>query len=221
MKEKIHYVIEGALGIAVIVLFALFFSNNQKIDLSGTSSLDSGSYAGSLLPIAYVNVDSLTQKYQYSIDLSEQIARKFENSHANLTEKLRKLQSEAVDFQRKVDTRSFLSEERALAEQQRLVKKQEDLQQLEAQLSKELGDEQLRLNEDLRKTIITQLKEFNKNKSYHIIFGNMRDDILYANDIYDITNEVIDFLNKNYTSTQEETSKTTAVAPTAKTTPAK
>jgi outer membrane protein len=212
MKEKIHYVIEAALGIAVIVLFALFFSGNRKIDVSETGSLDSSSYAGSSLPMAYINMDSLMLKYQYSIDLADQIARKYENSHANLTEKVRKLQSEANDFQRKVDTGSFLSQERAQSEQQRLMKKQEELQQLEAQLSQELGDEQMRLNEDLRKAIISHLKEFNKNKGYHIIFGN-RDNILYANDIYNITSEVIEFLNKNYTPASGETPKTTTATP--------
>jgi outer membrane protein len=212
MKEKIHYVIEAALGIAVIVLFALFFSNNRKSDFSGTNSLDSGSLAArGSLPVAYIDVDSLLQKYQYSIDLNEQITRKYENSHANLTEKLRKLQSEITDFQRKVETGSFVSQESAQNQQQRLLKKQEELQQLEAQLSQELGEEQLRLNEDLRKKIISQLKEFNKNKGFYIIFGNIRDNILYADDVYNITSEAIGFLNKSYTTTpQIETSTPSA-----------
>jgi outer membrane protein len=212
MKEKIHYVIEAALGIAVVVLFALFFSNNRKSDLSGTNSLESSSItATGSLPVAYIDVDSLLQKYQYSVELNEQIIRKYENSRANLTEKLRKLQSEIADFQRKVETGSFVSQESAQNQQQRLLKKQEDLQQLEAQMSQELGEEQLRVNEDLRKKIISQLKEFNKNKGFCIIFGNIRDNILYADDVYNITNEAIDFLNKNHTATpQAETSTPSA-----------
>jgi outer membrane protein len=209
MKEKIHYVIEGALCVAVIVLFALFFSGNRISNFSGNSSSDSSSFAGSTLPMAYIDVDSLMSKYQYSIDLLEQLTKKYENSRANLTEKLRKWQSEAADFQRKYETNSFLSQERAQAEQQRLIKKQEELQQLEAQLSQEFGDEQMRLNESLRKAIISQLKEFNKDKGYHIVYGKINDNILYADDAYNITNEVIDFLNKNYAATPEDTSKKT------------
>lgn len=204
MKEKIHYVIEAALGIAVIVLFALFFSNNRKTNVPGTNSLESGSLAAeSSLPMAYIDVDSLMLKYQYSIDLNEQITRKYENSRANFTEKLRKLQSEAADFQRKVETGSFVSQESAQNQQQRLLKKDEELKQLEAQMSQELGEEQLRLNEDLRKKIISQLKEFNKNKGFYIIFGSLRDNILYADDVYNITNEAIAFLNKNHTTTPQ------------------
>jgi outer membrane protein len=210
MKEKIHYVIEAALGIAVIILFVLFFSNNRKTDFSGTHSLDSSLITAGSMPMAYIDVDSLMQNYQYSIDLNEQITRKYENSRANLTEKLRRLQSEAADFQRKIETGSFLSQERAQSEQQRLVKKQEELQQLEVQLSQELGEEQMRLNEELRKTIISQLKEFNRNKGYHVVYGKINDNILYADDAYNITNEVIGFLNKNYTAAPEGTPATTA-----------
>jgi hypothetical protein len=67
------------------------------------------------------------------------------------------------------------------------------------------------LNEELRKKIISQLKEFNKNKGFYIIFGSLRDNILYADDVYNITNEAIDFLNKNHTTTpQIETSTPSA-----------
>jgi outer membrane protein len=197
MKEKIHYVIEAVLGIAVVVLFVLFFSNNKKTSFQKNTSLDSGAIAADFLPMAYIDVDSLMQKYTYSLELNEQITRKYENSRANLTEQLRKLQSEVADFQRKMETNAFLTQERAQSEQQRLIKKQDDLQKLEAQKSQELGEEQMRMNEDLRKTIIVQLREFNKGKGYHIIYGKVNDNILFADDTYNITTEVINYLNKN------------------------
>jgi outer membrane protein len=216
MKEKIHYVIEAVLGIAVIVLFVLFFSNNKKTNFSPTASLDSNAISHDVLPMAYIDVDSLMQKYTYSIELNEQITRKYENSRANLTEKLRKLQSEVADFQRKMETNSFLTQERAQSEQQRLIKKQDDLQKLEAQLSQELGEEQMRMNEDLRKTIISQLKEFNKGRGYHIVYGKVNDNILFADDTYNITREVIEFLNKNHEASSTE-KVSTLTPPPAKT----
>ena len=203
MKEKIHYVIEAVLAIAVIVLFALFFSGNKKALFPGSDALDSRLESGGSLPMAYIDIDSLIQNYQYSIEVNEQIARKYENSHANLTEKARRLQAEIDDFKRKVETGAFLTQERAKAEQDRLMKKQDEYQQLEAQLSQELGEEQMRLNIDLRKTIVSNLKEFNKDKKYHIIWGKVNDNILFADDEYDITKEAIEFLNKNHTAASE------------------
>jgi outer membrane protein len=161
---------------------------------------DDNAAAENAMPIAFIDVDSLMSNYIYSIDLNEQITKKFENSRASLTEKLRKLQSDAADFQRKAETGSFLSRERMEAEQQRLMKRDQDLQQLQAQMSQELSEEQMRMNEELRKTIITQLTEFNKSKGYHIVYGKINDNILYADDTYNVTGEVIEFLNSRYAS---------------------
>ncbi|MDR2148474.1 MAG: OmpH family outer membrane protein [Tannerella sp.] len=216
MKEKVHYLIEAVLGIAVIVLFALFLSGNRKTSFSGTDSLDSSSIADDPLPIAYINMDSLMQNYQYSVDVLEQVTRKYESSQANLNERLRRFQTEVDDYDLKAKEGTFVSEESARSQQQRLVKKQEELQQLREQLSQEFNDEQMRLNDDLRKTIITQLKEFNRGKGYHIIYGKVNDNILFSDDMYDITSEVIEFLNKNYTPPADET-----VTPAATTTPEK
>ena len=200
MKEKIHYVIEAALAIAVVVLFVLQFSDHKKPAIVNAVVTDSILAPGGAMPIAYIDVDSLMSDYTYSIDLNEQMTKKYENSRANLTEKLRKLQSEVTDFQRKVETGAFISRERAESEQQRLMKRDQDLQTLQAEMSQELGEEQLRMNEELRKTIITQLLEYNKGKGYQMIYGKMNDNILYANETYNITREVIDFLNRRYSA---------------------
>jgi len=197
MKEKIHYLIEAALAIAVIVLFILQFSGNSKqVGYSATVAGEEDTTQSASMPVAYIDVDSLMMNYTFSLDLNEQIAKKYENSRADMTERLRKFEVEAADFRRKVETGSFLSQERAENEQQRLLKKQEDLQRLEAQYAQELNDERSRINEELRKTIVEQLADYNKDKGYHIIYGN--NNILFANDGYNITAEVIEYLNKRH-----------------------
>ena len=45
------------------------------------------------------------------------------------------------------------------------------------------------------------MKVYNKEKGYQVIFSNTAEDnILLAGDAYDITNELIDLLNKSYSS---------------------
>lgn len=197
MKEKIHYAIEAVLVVAVIILFVLQFTGSTK-NAGSTAVVGSDVSSDGKMPIAFIDIDSLMSNYTYSIDLNEQMAKKVENSQANLTEKTRKFQSELAEFQRKVETGSFLSRERAESEQQRLIKRQEDLRVLEAELSQELGQEQFRMHEELRNTIIQQLREYNKDKGYQLVYGKINDNILYADDAYNITAAVIDFLNRQY-----------------------
>lgn len=197
--KNINYVIDGVLAVAVVVLFVMQFSG--KKESSVTRTIASSGNTMDVMPIAYVNVDSLLLNYNYSRDLNEIILKKQENSRANITQKARSLQSEMQDFQRKVENNAFLTRERAEQEQQRLLKKQQELQDLDNQLAQELLDEQQRLNEQLRDTVVSQLKAFNQDRGYQVVFSNtVGDNILLANDVYDITVEFMEFLNKNYSA---------------------
>ena len=138
--KNVNYVINGVLAVAVVILFVMQFSNKKETNVSRTFTTDSTSTG--VLPIAYVNVDSLLLNYNYSKDLNERILKRQEDSRANITQKARALQSEMQDFQRKVENNAFLTRERAEQEQRRLLTKQEELQNLDNQLANELMQEQ-------------------------------------------------------------------------------
>ena len=195
--KNINYIINGVLALAVVILFVLQFTGKKESGVTRTFTAEEN--ASGLLPIAYVNVDSLLLNYNYSKDLNEIIIKKQENSRASVNQKLRALQVEMQDFQRKVENNAFLTRERAEQEQNRLVKKQQELQDFDSRVAQELVAEQQRLNEQLRDTLVSQLKVYNKDKGYQVILSNtMGDNILLAGDSYDITQEVIEYLNKNY-----------------------
>ena len=197
--RNINYVINGVLAVAVVILYVMQFSDKKESGVTRTFASAEDSTA--LLPIAYVNVDSLLLNYNYSKDLNEIILKKQENSRANITQKARSLESEMKDFQRKIENNAFLTRERAEQEQQRLLKKQEELQNLDNQLAQELMQEQQKLNEQLRDTIVSQLRAFNQDKGFQVVFSNtVGDNILLAGDSYDITAELLEFLNKNYSA---------------------
>ncbi|OCW94991.1 hypothetical protein A9168_04825 [Macellibacteroides sp. HH-ZS] len=196
--KNINYIINGVLALAVVILFVMQFTG-KKNESGVTKTFAVEENASGLLPIAYVNVDSLLQNYNYSKDLNEIVVKKEENSRASVNQKLRALQTEMQDFQRKVENNAFLTRERAEQEQARLMKKQQELQDFDNRLAQELVAEQRRLNEQLRDTLVSQLRVYNKDKGYQVILSNtMGDNILLAGDAYDITKEVIEYLNKNY-----------------------
>lgn len=195
--KNINYIINGVLALAVVILFVFQFTGKKESGVTKTFTAEES--ASGLLPIAYVNVDSLLLNYNYSKDLNEIIIKKQENSRASVNQKLRSLQTEMQDFQRKVENNAFLTRERAEQEQARLMKKQQELQDFDNRLAQELVSEQQRLNEQLRDTLVSQLRVYNKDKGYQVILSNtMGDNILLAGDAYDITKEVIEYLNKNY-----------------------
>ena len=109
--KNINYIINGVLALAVVILFVLQFTGKKESGVTKTFTAEES--ASGLLPIAYVNVDSLLLNYNYSKDLNEIIIKKQENSRASVNQKLRSLQTEMQDFQRKVENNAFLTRERA------------------------------------------------------------------------------------------------------------
>jgi outer membrane protein len=196
--KNILLVLNAVLVVAVIVLFVLVLGNKTNNAVMGEFS-GSDSTLAVRLPIAYVNIDSLLLNYQFAKESNETLMKKQEDSRLDLNSRARQLQNEMAEFQRKLENNAFLSRERAEQEQNRLMKKEQDLQQLNAQLSQELMDVQQKVSEQLRDSINTFLKAYNKDKKYEMILSNTSsDNILLSNDSYDITKEVTDALNRRY-----------------------
>lgn len=202
--KHINTIVNVVLAVGLIVLYILHFTGHNNVKPTPrTAGTDSTSLSAQL-PIAYINVDSLLLNYNYSKDLNEVLIRKRENAQATLTEKARKLDAEMKEFQRKRDNNAFLSEQSFKSQQQALLKKQQDLQQLEESLTQQLGKEQQKMNEQLRDSIYKFLQEYNKDHKYQMILSNtMNDNIMVADNAYNITNEVVELLNSKYVKAEE------------------
>ena len=192
--------ISGTLAIAMLVLFSQCDKNKPETASTQGSTTSNGT--NSDLSIVYIDVDSLLLNYNFSIDLNEQIVRKQENARANFTQKARAFQTEAEAFQYKYQNNAFATTARAEQEHQRLQKKQQELAELEQKLAQELMEETERMNQQLRDTIVSHLREYKEQKGYRIILGNTggSNTIILADDEYNITSEVIEFLNKRWSS---------------------
>lgn len=195
--NKTQIVVDSILAVAVIALFTLFFT--RKPAEQAVASAENVVVADSNLPIAYLNLDSVLTQYQFAIEASDKLMTKQEDARLKLNTKARTLQSEAADFQRKLENGAFMSRDRAEQKQQELLKKQNDLQELEAKLTNDIMLENQKLNMQLADTINNFLREFNADGRYQVIFANAgKDNILQAADGYDITAEVVEALNTRY-----------------------
>lgn len=200
--KNINYIINGVLAVCIVILFILHFTGKKESSVA--PAFVAGADSAKMLPVAYVDIDSLLLNYNFSKDLNERIVTTQESYRADVNQKTSALRVELQDFQKKVDNNAFLTRERAEQENSRLVKKQQDLQAYADKLQQDLASKQQALNEQLRDTIVAQLAQFNKNKGYQIIFSNtMGDNILYTSQkAYNITAEFLEVLNKNYSSSK-------------------
>ena len=192
--NKIQILVNVILVAAVATLFVLYFSNKSN-DSTPTETASQAE----VMPVAFLNVDSLLTNYVFAQEASEKLMKKQEDARLKMNTKLRTFQNEVADFQRKLENNAFLSRERAEKEQQRLAKKEQELQELEAKLTQDIMLENQKLNMQLADSLNTFLGIFNSDGRYHIILSNnAKDNVLMASEQYDITSEVIEGMNARY-----------------------
>ena len=195
--KKTNFILNGLMALAFGVMFAQCAGNNNA---STTSAPVAGATGSSNLKIAFVEIDSLLTKYNFWNDLSEQMIKKEENIRTTLNEKGKKLEAEAREFERKIQNNGFVSRERAEQEQARLMKQQQELQELQQKLTNELAAENQKNSLELRDSINSFLKVYNQTKGYDLIISNTAfDNLLYGNPAYNITHEIVEGLNARYT----------------------
>ena len=189
--NKVQILINVVLVAAVAALFVIVLGGKKKCD-APTVALENSE----VMPIAYLNVDSLLVNYTFAQEANEKLMKKQEDARLKLNTKARTLQNEMADFQRKLENNGFLSRERAEQAQQKLAKKEQELQELEAKLTEDIMIENQKLNMQLADTVTNFLKEYNADGRYHVILSNSaKDNVLMAAEQYDITSQVIEALN--------------------------
>ncbi len=200
MKNSTPYIVSGVLAVALIVLYILHFTAGKTSGNTSGKDLSLLLNDSSItLPIAYVNVDSLLMNYNFAKDLNESLLRKEESTRATLNQRQNQINSAAQEFERKLRNNAFLSQERAQQEQERILQMNQEYQQLAERLTQEFMLEQEKLNIQMEDTIKARMIEFSKDKHYEIIYSNRTTStVLYADKKYDITNEVVTYLNNRY-----------------------
>ena len=195
--RRMKYILNGFLALAMVLMFAQCTENKTNESSNAAPAAVGGPVN---MKIAYVEIDSLLTKYRFWNDLNEMMIQKEENIRTTLNEKAKELDKEMREFQRKLENNGFASRERAEQENMRIAQKQRDLQQLQEKLTSELQTENQKNSLLLRDSINSFLKIYNKDKGYSLIISNTGfDNLLYADQAFNITSEIVEGLNARYT----------------------
>ena len=182
-----------ALAIAAMMVSC----NNQSPKMDDQPAAASGEG----MKIAYVEVDSLMTQYNFAKDYSVTLQKKSNNARNTLNQKGNALQAAMANFQQKLNNNGFQSREQAASQQAAIQRQQNDLQELQARLENELASETAKFNEALRDSLQNFLKAYNQDKKFDLILSKAGDNILMGNKKLDITQDVINGLNKRYKPT--------------------
>ena len=192
--------------LAAAAIVALASCNNESPKMDEKPAADDAGQGGSV-KIAYVEVDSLMTQYEFCKEFTLILEKKSTNARNTLNSKGQALQSAMANFQQKLQNNGFTSREQAEGQQAAIQRQQQSLQELQARLENELANETNKYNEGLRDSLQHFLAAYNKDKKFDLILTKQGDNILYAAKRFDITNDVINGLNKRYKSTLKAETK--------------
>lgn len=192
--------------LATTFAIVLTACNNQSPKIDENPASSASSEAQTDLRIAYVEVDSIMTQFEYAKEKSKELEKKSLNARNTLTQKGNQFQSAANNFQQKLQNNGFTSREQAESAQAALQRQQNDLAALQARLENELANEQQKFLQSLQDSLNNFLEVYNKEKKYDMIINKSA--ILYAGKKFDITQDVINGLNKRYKKTSNKTEET-------------
>ncbi len=193
--------------LAAAAVVALASCNNASPKMDEQPAAASAGESTGNVKIAYVEVDSLMTQYEFCKEFTLILQKESTNARNTLNQKGQALQNAAANFQQKLQNNGFTSREQAESQQAAIQRQQQSLQELQARLENELANHTNKYNEGLRDSLQHFLTAYNKDKKYDLILTKQGDNILYAAKRFDITNDVINGLNKRYKSTLKTEAK--------------
>jgi outer membrane protein len=189
-------IVSIVLFVAVAVLYVFHFTGTG----AGETISDNPSFNSDKdgLRIAYIKADSILLNYNLSQDLHDEFTKKQEAFTSEYGTKRQAFEKEAAAFQEKVQRGGFLTEQRAIQERDRLLGKEQEILQLDQDLSIKLSELQTTNNQQLLDSLINYIEILNVQKKYDYIFNAA--DILVGDEAHNLTSEVLTALNTRYTS---------------------
>ncbi len=147
------------------------------------------------LKIAYVNADTLLEKYVFFKQEREAFQKKEKDADAMLKAKGRALEKDFLATQQKAQ-QGLLAPSEMQKEEQRLMAQQQKLAAEQEGITKKLLEEDQKIREALQKAILDKLEAIKKEEGFDFIFSyTAGGQLLAANDSLDITQRVLESLN--------------------------
>lgn len=178
-----------ALVLAVAVLFYLHFSAKKSILTSSNSSV---TVAPGSFKVAYFEMDSIENHYEYFKEVRNVLRAKDQENGRQLGEMKNTFAAKYQDLQRLAQT---MSQAELAGKQQELMQMEKTFQNKEQMLNQDLQNESFKRLQEVKKKIEDYLKEYNKNKGYAYVFTGSPDLIYLKDTTYNITTDLINGLN--------------------------
>ena len=184
-----------AIGLSGVLIF-LRLKGNDPVKQAVTAPAAGSAVTGATsFSIAYFELDSLQNNYQYFKDALSTLKTKEESMNNELASLEKSYQKKIAEWQQKGNNMSQAEQQAANQEYQQM---QQNFQSRKQQLDQNINDQMNETRKKIRERLEAYLKEYNKDKHYAYILSDFPEGIFYKDTAYNITNDLIKGLNESY-----------------------
>lgn len=197
--KKLPLILSVVSLVAIALMFVLEFTDkDESSEQSRVEGVEMTASAG----IPYVEVDSLIYNFEYYFELREGLLVKQQKAESELNAKGKKYETGAKDYEDKV-RKGLVTRATAAQMEQDLLQQQQELVNLRDQRQYELMEEEQVMNRQVIEYIYGFLETYAAEYNYQYILGkSFGGQIMFSDPSLDITEDVLEKLNKAYLSTK-------------------
>ncbi len=190
-----------------IVLFILVLSGDKaetKETKTTAAVKKNKTLSSDGLKVAYINTDTVMAKYQMAIDMEKDLQDYQKRLKNELESKLKKFQTDYENYMKNGANLTLTQQKQT---EQDLTKRQQELPQLEQQMMLDLQERQVTDNKKMLDAVYAFIRDYNKkHQNFDIILSKsyLGSPVLYIDEGMDITNEIVEGLNKEYEEYKKE-----------------
>lgn len=194
-QKNINVVLFVLVGILAI---ALFLSTKKSTPTAASVNATDGK-----LKIAYVDLDSIQEKYTYYKEKMVEFDKKKEDADRQLNTAFQRIEEERIAFAKKGQAITQAEYENF---QRSYQGKMQNLEEQKRNMENAISTDGVKMLEELKNKINGFLETYNKEQGYSYIFStsNSLNVLFYKDSAYNITNEVVDGLNKAYNNSGQK-----------------
>ncbi|RDY61984.1 OmpH family outer membrane protein [Flagellimonas nanhaiensis] len=146
--------------------------------------------------LVYVDINKLVEGYERTKVERESFNKKASTLKANVDSLMVDWQNELKDYEKE---RSSMTKKELELKQQLLQNKQQQIANYQQAIQKQIQDEDQKMTQTVINDINDYVKEYGKKEGYRIIFGAKGSgNIMYAEEVSDLTQTVLEGLNAEY-----------------------
>lgn len=194
-----------------VLASVMLFSCNNGANKPTSASADSTAVAAEKTEektdkIVYVNSDTLSEKYQYFVDIRTKLEAKVKKAQSDLQSKGQAFQREVAEYEKNAQTMSASDRQ---ATEERLARKQQELGRLDQNASQSIAQDEATEFNNVYTAITDYLKKHAEEHgfTYVLTYSKTNPAVLYADEKLDITRQILDGLNAEYKKKNEAAKK--------------